>query len=86
MINKENIYIDRLRQNKERNISIGDLPVFSLKTNRQLKNRFRHYFKNLSEYYGSKNKKYLEWSKEYRYTSEEADVFLRDVFVKEHRC
>jgi len=85
MIKKKNIYIDRFQQDKEKNIWLGDYPMYHYKTNRQLKYRFRHYFKNLDEYYSSKNKKYLKWSDEYKCTSYEAYKFFDDIEHKEYR-
>ena len=84
-INKENVYIDRLQQDKERNIALGDFPVFNGKTGRQLKHRFRDYFTDLDDYYSSKNPDYVNWSDEYKHTYQEAGRFFRDVEDKEYR-
>ena len=84
-INKENIYIDRYQQDKERNIALGDYPVFNIKTGRQLKHRFRYYFKDLNDYYTSKNSEFKKWSDEYKYTSYEAYLFFDDIEYNEFR-
>ena len=84
-IQKKDIYIDRIQQDKERNIDLGDYPVFNIKTNRQLKHRFRHYFKDLDDYYSSKNSDYKNWSHEYKHTSHEAYLFFDDIEDDEYR-
>ena len=84
-INKENIYIDRYQQDKEKNISLEDYPVYHQKTNRQLRHRFNHYFRDLDDYYKTKNPKYINWSDEHKQTSYEAYLFFNDVKYNEFR-
>ena len=84
-IKKEYIYIDILKQNKEKNISILDYPMFNEKTGRQLKYRFGHYFKDLDDYYTSKNSDFKNWSKEYKQNSFEAYKFFDDIEHREYR-
>ena len=84
-INKKYIYIDAQRQHKEKNISIQDYPVFNQKTGRQLKNRFWYYFKDLEDYYSSKNSDYKNWYKEYKYNSLEGSKFIEDIQKNEIR-
>ena len=84
-INKKYIYIDAQRQHKEKNISLQDYPVFNIKTGRQLKNRFWYYFKDLEDYFTSKNSNYKNWDKEYRYTSQEAAKFFDNMQKNEIR-
>ena len=85
MIEKKNIYVDMFQQNKEKNIWMGDFPLYNYKTGRQLKSRFRDYFNTLDEYFSSKNEKYSSWTEEYKHTSQEAYKFFRDVQDKEYR-
>ena len=84
-IKKQNIYIDAQQQLKEKNIDIRDYPVYNIETNRQLKHTFSHYFKDLDEYFSSKNSAYKTWSDEYKYTSYEAYLFFDDIENKEYR-
>ena len=84
-INKENIYIDRHRQNRERNNSLCDYPVFNLETGQQLKHRFGYYFKDLDDYYTSKNPEYIKWSDDYKQISYEAFLFFDDMEYNEFR-
>lgn len=78
-IKKQNIYIDAQQQHKEKNIDIRDYPVYNIETNRQLKHTFSHYFKDLDEYFSSKNPNYKNWDKEYKYTSREAAKFFDNI-------
>ena len=80
------IYIDRIQQSKEKNVYLGDYPVFNYKTGCYLKHRFSYYFTDLSDYYATKNSNYLSWSDEYKCTSQEANLFFEDVLNKEYRC
>ena len=84
-INKEHIYIDILKQNEQKNISILDYPVFNLKTGRRLKRTFGHYFKDLNDYYISKNPNFKNWSKKYKQNSFEAYKFFDDIEHREYR-
>ena len=81
-IQKENIYIDRIKQNKENNLSLNDYPLFNIETGRQLKKRFGHYFSGMDEYYESKNPEFKNWTKGFRQNSYEAYKFFDDI---EHR-
>jgi hypothetical protein len=85
MIKKKNIYIDRFQQQKENNMSLLDYPVFNIETGRQLKHRFGYYFKNMDEYYTTKNPEFKNWSKKYKHTSYKAYKFFDDVEHKEYR-
>ena len=85
MIKKKNIYIDRFQQQKENNMSLLDYPVFNVETGRQLKHRFGYYFKNMDEYYISKNPEFKKWSKKYKHTSYKAYKLYDDVEHKEYR-
>ena len=84
-IDKKNIYIDAQQQQKENNIALIDYPVFNIKTGRQLKYNFGYYFKDLDEYFNSKNPNYKNWDKEYRYTSQEAAKFFDNMRKNEIR-
>ena len=84
-IQKQNIYIDIFRQNKENNISINDYPVYNYETGRRLKHRFGYYFKDLDDYYTTKNPAYKNWTKSYKHNSFEAYKFFNDVEHKEYR-
>ena len=84
-IDKKYIYIDAQQQHKEKNIALQDYSVFNIKTGRQLKHRFWYYFKDLEDYFGSKNSDYKNWDKEYRYTSQEAAIFLNNIRENEIR-
>jgi hypothetical protein len=81
-IQKENIYIDSIRQTQEKNISINDYPVFNIETGRRLKHRFGYYFKDMDDYYTSKNPEFKNWTKGYRQNAFEAYKFYDDI---EHR-
>lgn len=85
MIEKKYIYIDRFQQKKEKNICLGDYPVYNYKTGKQLKHKFSYYFNDLDNYFLSKNKNYLDWSNEYKCTSYEAHNFLNCVENREYR-
>ena len=84
-IQKKNIYIDATQQHKEKNISLNDYPVYNIKTGRRLKYNFNYYFKNLDDYFSSKNPDYAKWSDEYKYTSQEAFLFFENVERNEYR-
>jgi len=84
-IQKQNIYIDRIQQQKENNITLVDYPVFNIKTGRQLKNNFGYYFKGMDDYYTSKNPEFKNWTKGYKHNSFEAYKFFNDVEHKEYR-
>ena len=84
-INKKHIYIDAQQQHKEKNIALQDYPVFNIKTGRQLKHRFWYYFKDLEDYYTSKNPNYKNWSNEYKYNSLEWSKFMEDIQKNEIR-
>ena len=81
-INKENIYIDRIKQNEEYNMSLMDYPVFNLETGRRLKHRFGYYFSGMDDYYSSKNPEFKNWTKGFRQNSFKAYKFFDDI---EHR-
>ena len=81
-IQKKNIFIDRIRQNKENNIALVDYPVFNIKTGRQLKHRFGHYFSGMDDYYESKNPEFKNWTKGFKQNSYKAYKFFDDI---EHR-
>ena len=84
-IEKQNIYIDKYQQDKERNIDLGDYPVYHQKTGRQLKHSFNHYFKDLDAYYISKNSNYVNWSDKHKRDSYEAFLFFEVVNYNEFR-
>ena len=84
-IQKEYIYIDRLKQNEENNTSLLDYPVFNRKTGRRLKNPFGYYFNGMDDYYISKNLEFKNWSKSYKQNSFEAYKFFDDIEHREYR-
>ena len=84
-IEKKNIYIDAQQQQKENNIALIDYPVFNIKTGRQLKHNFGYYFKDLDEYFSTKNSNYKNWDKEYKYISREAAIFFNNMQENEIR-
>ena len=84
-IQKENIYIDSIRQTQEKNISINDYPVFNIETGRRLNKRFGYYFSGMDDYYESKNPEFKNWTKGYKQNSFEAYKFFDDVEHKEYR-
>ena len=84
-IQKKNIYIDAQQQQKENNIALADYPVFNIKTGRQLKHNFGYYFKDLDDYYNTKNSKYSTWSDGYKYNSLEGSKFIEDIQKNEIR-
>ena len=85
MTKKEHIYIDRIKQNEENNMSLMDYPVFNRETGRRLKHPFGYYFSGMDNYYESKNPEFKTWTKGYKQNSFEAYKFFNDVEHREYR-